>query len=234
MAIKKAGTKYLDQIDYLVERNKLLVFFFIAQLVIIILLVNGLISAQNNVEYRIELPPKIYDNRGELRVGHGEANRLFYRVWGEFIARSIANYNPSTVRHNFQGVIYMMDPEESTKYQSLLAERIRYAEENMEVRQANFYDFSVDGGEDSAVLTAKAMVLSDVGNGLEKKEQKCVYKIGMKVRDYRLVVDRLSEECKDVSGIEKEAIINALKAYSNRVQEEGEYPDSATAAKPKR
>lgn len=222
MAKKNFGKNYIDKMDYIVERNRMLVFFVFVLIAILIILVQGYLSMRNNLKLTIDLPPKIYVS-GQLQVGGGDANKLYYRVWGEYIARMLGTYSPSTIRTNMQNISYILDPAEEVKYQTAFAKKIDFVESNIEVKRSRFYSFKVTGEPESADLTAKAIVKSDIGNGLKVESSDCTYTIGMNTSDYKIYVSKLQEECVVLNEGDLQKKMEEVAQFERDVTTKGEY-----------
>lgn len=194
----KSGKRYLDQLDYLLERNRLLIFFALFQIAVIIMLIVGYFGLKKDLVLRVDIPPKLYQT-GTLYVGSIKANDLYYKVWGEYLVRQFANFSSDTIGKHLNNVLYMLDPDKVTFYQHLFAKKLQSVTENQMVREFTQTSISVksDSGE-NGVVTIKGVAKENIGNGLSISYKKCIYTLKMKVENYHLFVESIDEKCFEI------------------------------------
>ena len=194
----KSGKRYLDQLDYLIERNRLLIFFVLFQIAVIIMLIIGYLGLKKDLVLRVDIPPKFYQT-GMLYVGSMKANDLYYKVWGEYLVRELANFSPDTIGKHLNNVLYMLDPDKVTFYQHLFAKKLQSVTENQMVREFIPSTVSVesDNGENGTVIV-KGVAKENIGNGLSISYKKCTYTLKMKIENYHLFVESIDEQCIEI------------------------------------
>ncbi|CAA6804714.1 MAG: TraE-like protein [uncultured Campylobacterales bacterium] len=199
----KSGNSYLDKLDNILHRNKLLWLFFTIQFAVIIILIIGYINLKGSVVVHIEIPPKIYDS-GQLRIGSKKADKLYFRMWGRYIVENMSSYNADTIENKYSETLYMLHPSIITKYKHKFTEKIDIVKSNLIKNDFFLVDSNTYVSEEFSSATFKANGVSklNVGDGLATEYQSCTYEISMKLEGYHLFVNDLQENCKTISEIQ--------------------------------
>lgn len=195
-----SGSKYLDKLDNILHRNKLLWLFFTIQFAVIIILIIGYLNLKGSVVVHVEIPPKLYDS-GQLRIGSKKADKLYFKMWGRYIVEHMASYTPDTIENKYSETLYMLHPAVITKYRSKFINKIDLVKKNLITNKFFLVDFNTYAKDNfsTAIFKAHGVSKLNVGDGLSIEYQSCTYEVSMKLEGYHLFVDKLEEICKPIS-----------------------------------
>lgn len=200
----KSGQVYIDKLDDLLHRNKVLWFFTIFQLILIFLLIIGYLSVKNNINVKVDIPPKLF-HTGTLYVGSQKANALYYKVWGSFAVDLISNYSPKTVKKKYNQFMYLLNPQILPSKLDGILQKIKHSKENLVT-----YSFingptkvDVSKSADTGVVSVSGLVTKNIGNDLDISYFVCSYKFKMSIQDYHLYIDDYKKSCQNLKGFKE-------------------------------
>jgi hypothetical protein len=195
-----SGQEYLDKLDELIHKNKILWFFTIFQIIAILFLLIGYFSLKENIAIRVDLPPKIYQT-GTLLIGSQKANDLYYKVWGQFAVEIASNYSPETVEKKYNQLSFLLNPEKVSKHMNKFLEKIQNVQRNLITHEFVRGPTVVKlfNGKNKANVKIVGIATKNVGNGLELEYELCEYNVGMSIDNYHLFIDAFREKCQTIT-----------------------------------
>lgn len=204
---KIIGKEYVDRIYSVITENKYLTYLSIFFLIVIIYLLIAISKLESKINIQVEIPPKIYQ-QGTIYVGYRKANALFYKIWGEYVARTIGNFSPVNIDNQINKILYLFDPNKIIK---IKAEFLRFSKNVKTNLISNTFTPYKVTGTNNGLVTVEGLATKELGADLMKKDLLCSYKMQFKIIDYHLFLENLVTNCKQISKQEKESYLKEIK-----------------------
>lgn len=187
------GKKYLTTHGRMIANNKFMFTISIFQLVIIFILIVGYWRLTSQKEFAVHIP-----DYGIVKVGRMKANELYYKVWGDYVVSRIANFTPTTIRHNVEKASVIFDKASWNHQKPHIDKYMKVIEDNSISQDFSFNDddvklqISKDGK--NATLQYTGTAHQDI-NKLSQQTIKCSYTFGFFVDDGRPYQESISTNC---------------------------------------
>ena len=204
---KIIGKEYVDRIYSVLIENKYLTFMSFIFIVIIVYLLISISKLEEKIKISVEIPPKIYQT-GKIYVGYEEANDLFYKLWGEYVAREIGNYSPVNIDEKINKVLYLFAPSQIIKAQSDFLKFAKNVKNNLITN--TFIPYKTKANKNGEVIV-EGLAHQSVGNNLLNKTFLCKYNMKFKIEDYHLFLYKFITDCKQISKTEEQEYIKNIK-----------------------
>ena len=204
---KVIGKEYVDRIYSVIVENKYLTFLSAFFLIVIFYFLSSISSLEKKIQLQVEIPPKIYQT-GTIYIGYEKANGLFYKLWGEYVAREIGNYSPVNINKKLQKVIYLFSPQKIIKAKADFINFSKDVQKNLITNNFTPYRVSADN---KGNVKVEGLSHKTVGANLLNQNYLCTYKLHFIIKDYHLFITSLINKCKLINKKEEAAYLKAIK-----------------------
>jgi hypothetical protein len=204
---KVIGKEYVDRIYSVITENKYLTYMSIFLLIIIFYFLMAISKLEEKINIKVEIPPKLYQT-GQIYVGYEKANDLFFKLWGEYVAKEIGNYSPVDIDEKIKHILYLFAPERIVKANADFLEFAKNIKQNM--ISNTFTPYKVKGNSKGEVVV-EGLAHKNVGADLLKETYLCMYKMKFKIVDYHIFLDKFITDCKKVNKEMERAYIKEIK-----------------------
>jgi len=204
---KVIGKEYIDRIYSVIVENKYLTFLSLILIVIIFYFLTAISSLEEKIKIQVQIPPKLY-RTGTIYIGYQTANSLFYKLWGEYVAREIGNYSPVDVDERIKKVIYLFAPDKIIKAQAEFIKFAKDVQKNMVTSVFTPYKVTAD---DKGNVVVEGLKHKTLGANLLNEIYICSYNMKFVIRDYHLFLDSLVNNCQLINKAEEKAYLERIK-----------------------
>ncbi|WP_456470004.1 TraE/TraK family type IV conjugative transfer system protein [Caminibacter sp.] len=204
---KIIGKEYVDRVYAVLTENRYLTFMSFIFIIIIIYLLVSISKLEEKIKISVEIPPKIYQT-GQIYIGYEKANSLFYKLWGEYVAREIGNYSPVDIDEKIKKVLYLFAPERIIKAQADFNSFADNIKNNLITN--TFTPYKVRGNNKGEVVV-EGLSHKKVGANLLNETYLCLYKMKFKIVDYHLFLEKFITDCKKINKEVEKAYLEEIK-----------------------
>jgi hypothetical protein len=204
---KIIGKEYVDRVYSIIKENKYLTYMSIFLLVVIAYFLIAISKLEEKIHIQVEIPPKLYQT-GKIYIGYKEANALFFKLWGEYVAREIGNYSPIDIDEKIKKVLYLFAPERIVKANADFMQFANNVKKNMITQ--TFTPYKVRGNNKGEVVV-EGLAHKEVGADLLKETYLCMYKMKFKIVDYHIFLDKFITDCQKINKEMEKAYLDEIK-----------------------
>jgi len=206
---KVIGGEYVDRIYTVITENKYLTYMTIVLFIVIFFFLITISKLEEKIKIQVEIPPKIYQT-GKIYIGYKKANGLFYKLWGEYVAREIGNYSPVNIDDKVQKVLYLFAPNKIVKAEADFLNFSKNIKDNLITN--DFTPYKTNANQ-NGVVNVEGLSHKTIGANLLNETYLCTYKMKFITNDYHLFLSKFITDCKQISK-------KAEKDYLKQIKQE--------------
>lgn len=182
------GGGYDDEKDNLLAEAKTLWFLVLVLVIVIVMLLFSNNSLANKVQMSVDIPPKIYDANGKVDVSTNGANKLYYRLHGEYYLREMFDFTYENFPAKLNKLKSLMTPSRY-EYKRPDFEQVESFVKNNMISQKlihinKIHDVKIKDDK-YAILNIDVTVEQTIGS-VDKTQKDCSYKMIMYRQNWKL------------------------------------------------
>ena len=129
--MRKKGEEFISLLDKERTIAKFLWRVIVVQSIVIVLLAVGYFNIKETARVQVELPSKlIYKYAPVVVAGIQGANKVYYRLWAEYLTKEIANFDYTNIDRKLQLFLETFLPQKVYHYKKLFMKVVKTAKEN--------------------------------------------------------------------------------------------------------